>query len=162
MRRIIFGAMLIAAIGAPKAHATTLLPALTITANIATTTSTAVQLKDYGSPENATVLCNFVYGSGGGTADAWVQTSFDGGATWIDVAQCHFAVASLKQIYNLSSLTAVTTVYTPTDGTLSNSTAKDGILGSKWRVKYSSTGTAYSGGTTLQIDVNFGRSRSQP
>jgi hypothetical protein len=104
-------------------------------------------------PPSVTVQCNFTYGSGGTTADAWVQTSLDGGATWVDIANCHFTTSTARFAYNLSSLTPVTTEYTPTDGTLSANTAKDGILGPSYRVKYTTTGT-YATSTTLSVDIN--------
>jgi hypothetical protein len=39
---------------------------------------------------SAALQCSFVYGSGGISIDAYVQTSIDGGNAWIDVAQFHF------------------------------------------------------------------------
>jgi hypothetical protein len=39
-----------------------------------------------------------VYGSGGTTVDAYVQTSIDGGTTWIDVIACHFTTASAVKV----------------------------------------------------------------
>ncbi len=95
---------------------------------------------------------SFTYGSGGTTADAWVQTSLDGGTTWTDIANCHLTTASARKVYNLSSLTPVTTVYTATGGSLASNTAKDGVIGSWLRVKYTTTGT-YAGGTSLTVDV---------
>ncbi|HEX3948216.1 MAG TPA: hypothetical protein VHW95_00030 [Steroidobacteraceae bacterium] len=94
---------------------------------------------------------NFTYGSGGATVDAYLQTSVDGGNTWIDIAQFHFTTASARVAFNLSSLTPVTTEYTVTDGALTANTAKDGLLGPLFQVKLASTGT-YAG-TTLAIDV---------
>jgi hypothetical protein len=82
-----------------------------------------------------------------------VQTSIDGGASWIDIAQFHFTTASLTQVVNLNSQTVITTPYTPTDGTLTASTCKDGILGPQYRIKRQSTGT-YTGATSLRIDVS--------
>ena len=112
----------------------------------------AAQLLD--APRSALLQATFNYGSGGTTVDAWVQTSVDGGATWIDVANFHFTTASARYLFNLSSLTPVTTEATPTDGTLAANTSKDGFLGPLWRVKTTSTGT-YAGGTTLQIDASL-------
>jgi hypothetical protein len=94
----------------------------------------------------------FTYGSGGTSADAWVQTSIDGGTTWIDVANFHFAKSSARFLYNLSSATPVSTEYTPTDGTLAANTSKDGLIGPIWRVKYTIVGN-YADGTTLRIDA---------
>jgi hypothetical protein len=39
-----------------------------------------VQVRE-GSPESATIQCNFTYGSGGTSTDVWIQTSVDGGTT---------------------------------------------------------------------------------
>jgi hypothetical protein len=99
-----------------------------------------------------TLQANFTYGSGGTSVDAYVQTSLDGGGTWIDVAEFHFTTASERYAYNLNSSTSVTSEYTATDGSLSANTAKDGIFGPQWRIKYSSVGT-YAGGTSLRIDA---------
>jgi hypothetical protein len=103
-------------------------------------------------PRSLLLQGNFVYGSGGTTFDGWVQTSLDSGATWTDIAQFHFTTASARFLFNLSSLTPVTTEYPPTDGTLAANTSKDGILGSHLAVKYVSTGT-YAGGTSFQLDA---------
>src|SRR5262245_29233906 len=107
---------------ATPAHATQLLSATIITAAAGVTT-TPVQMKD-GAPQSILLHANFNYGSGGTSADFWVQISVDGGGTWCDVAEFHHLLASLRRVYNLSSLTPVTTVYTCTDGTLANDTAK--------------------------------------
>ena len=108
-----------------------------------------------GGLGNITMLLqgNFTYGSGGTTADAWVQTSLDGGVTFTDIANFHFALVSARFMYNLSSLTLhVTEFTTPTDGTLAANTSVDGILGSLYRVKYTTTGT-YAGGTVMRVDA---------
>lgn len=128
----------------------TLLPTLTITAAIATPLTTASWRFRERGPRNLCVEAIFTYGSGGTTVDAYVQTSFDGGTTWVDIFNFHPTTASLSSIVNLSCLTPVTTVYPPTDGTLASNTVKDGVLGDLLRVKYKSAGT-YAGGTTLLI-----------
>ena len=112
----------------------------------------ASQLPLVDAPSSIAVQANFTYGSGGTTVDAYFQTSIDNGATWIDIAQFHFTTTSARFVYNLNSQTPVTTEYTPTDGTLSANTAKDGIVGPLYQVKLASTGT-YAG-TTLTIDVS--------
>jgi len=38
-------------------------------------------------------------------------------------------------LFNLSSATAVTTQYTPTDGTLAANTCKEGLFGNMYRAK---------------------------
>jgi hypothetical protein len=45
---------------------------------------------------------------------------------------------------------AVTSIATPTDGTLADNTAVNGLLGSNLRVKLTTTGT-YAGETSLVI-----------
>lgn len=103
-------------------------------------------------PSGALLQGNFTYGSGGTSVDAWVQTSIDGGGTWTDVANFHFTTASARFLYNLCSSTAVSASYVPTDGSLAANTAKDGLIGNLWRVKWTSVGT-YAGNTTLRVDM---------
>jgi len=55
-------------------------------------------------------------------------------------------------LFNLSSATAVTTQYTPTDGTLAANTCKDGLFGNMYRAEYTTTGT-YAGNTNVRIDL---------
>jgi hypothetical protein len=134
-----------------------LLPATTITAAISpAVVTTPMQFLDE-TPHGLLIQANFIYGSSGGTTvDAYVQTTIDGGATWIDIAEFNFTTASARKVANLSSLTPVTTIATPVDGTLASNTCVDGIIGSKLRVKYKSAGT-YVGATSLQIDVTTTR-----
>ncbi len=104
------------------------------------------------SPVNLTVQATFAYGSGGATVDAYVQTTFDGGVTWQDVANFHFTTAAAREIINLDAKTPVTTQVSGSDGALAANTAQDGILGPQLRVKYQSSGT-YAGATSLRIDI---------
>jgi hypothetical protein len=123
---------------------------LPITAAIGVTVT--VPLKLNAAARNIAVQANFTFGSGGASVNAYLQTTLDGGATWIDIAQFNFAAASARFVYNLNAQTPVPTEYTATDGTLGANTAKDGILGAQFRVKYVTTGTYV--GTTLSIDVS--------
>lgn len=148
MRRAI--AFLFALLCAPPAFAANLATLAITTAQSAQTT-TVYQFRD-GIPSSLTLQGKFTYGSGGTSADAWVQTSLDGGGTWTDICNFHYTTSSARFLYNLSAGTPVTTEYTPTDGTLSANTAKDGVLGSMLRVKFTTVGT-YGGSTTLAIDV---------
>ena len=122
-----------------------------ITTALTASVTTPEQFRD-GDPESAIIQGTLTYGSGGTTADVWVQTSVDEGTSWTDVANFHFTTASARFLYNLSALTPVTTEYVPTDGTLGANTAKDGLLGPLWRCKTTTTGT-YAGGTVLRVDV---------
>lgn len=117
------------------------------TAETATTADAAVML---GRVESLGIQCIFTYGSGGTTCRVWVQTSFDGGATWFDIADFSHTTASLWRGYNLSSIAA--TVTTLADGALTANTAINGFLGPIYRTKVTSTGT-YAGSTTLRVSV---------
>ncbi len=134
------------------AYARTLL-SLTITTALTAQVTVPLQVAKGGVPPSVTVQCTFTYGSGGTTADAWVQTSLDGGLTWVDIANCHFTTSTARFVYNLSSMTPVTTEYAPTDGTLAANTSKDGILGPSFRAKYTTTGT-YAASTTIVVTIN--------
>lgn len=124
--------------------------------DITVTTALTAQTYSVGAiPENACGLAIesiFTYGSGGTNGKAWVQTSLDGGTTWFDIACFAVTTATKPRIVNLSARTPVTTLYTPTDGTLGDDTVKDGILGNMLRVKVTTTGT-YAGSTTWKIYV---------
>ena len=129
----------------------TLLVNQTITTAITGQASGAVQVRE-GNPHSALIQANFTYGSGGTNATVWVQTSVDGGTTWIDVVSFQFTTSSLRQVVNLSAYTPVTTLYTALDGALTANTAKDGLLGPLFRTKITTTGT-YAGGTTLSVNL---------
>src|SRR5262245_71153 len=135
----------------------TMLVTATITAAVTGLVGPTLQLRSAPSqatlPTNVLLQANFTYGSGGLTADAWVQTSLDGGNVWCDVANFHFTTASGKALFNLYSGTPITTQFTTfTDGALAANTSKDGFIGPLWRVKYTTTGT-YAGNTTLRVDA---------
>jgi hypothetical protein len=137
---------------AAAAHAAALVN-VGVTTAVTAALSPMLQVRSQSAlPTNMVLQGTFTYGSGGTSADAWVQTSLDGGTTWTDVANFHFTTASARFIYNLSSATSFTTEYIPTDGTLTANTAHDGIIGPLWRVKYTTVGV-YAGSTTLRVDA---------
>lgn len=107
----------------------------------------------YGMKQVA-IEANFVYGSGGTTVDVWVQTSLDGGANWIDIAQFAFLTTSLRKVHTvvMPAVVATRTNVTPLDGTLGDNLIQDGVLGDALRVKLTTVGT-YAGGTTLDVNV---------
>lgn len=86
---------------------------------------------------------------GGGECDAYVQTRIAG--AWVDVANFHATTASLERFFNLSTRTPVTTIGTPASGALTDNTAVDGLIGDILRVKLVTSGTAYTGASTLKI-----------
>jgi hypothetical protein len=110
------------------------------TAETATVSPNNVTCHD-GDPKSVIVQASFTYGSGGTSLKAWLQTSLDFGVTWCDIYCFSVTQTSAVNIINLSALTAVTTPYVVTDGTLAANTVKDGILGPMFRVKTTSTGT---------------------
>lgn len=89
----------------------------------------------------ATIEVGFSYGSGGTNAKVMIDTRLDG-ANWIEVARLAFATTSAIKIINLSGLTPRTTPVSPS--VLSDDTCLDGILGSEWRARRTTTGT-YAG-----------------
>lgn len=133
-----------------------LLPTTTITTaltgSVAATNTLGPGSDDsFRDPTNVVLQCAFAYGSGGTTADAYVQTSLDNGATWFDVANFHFTTSTATKVSALTSLIApAAQAFAPTDGSLSANTIVQGILGPLWRVKLTTTGT-YAGGTTMTV-----------
>jgi hypothetical protein len=121
-----------------------------VTTAVTASVGPTLHLSDGVGPRTAYFQCTFAYGSGGTTTDVYVQTSIDNGNTWIDIINFHFATTSLVVVYGLNSGTSVT-AYTPTDGTLSQGTWKDGILGNLFRTKITTTGTYAA--TNLRVDL---------
>lgn len=88
--------------------------------------------------------------SGGGTTcKVWVQTSFDFGVTWFDILSLAFTNATLTKVGSIGAYIGATPA-TPTDGTLADNTANQGLLGSVVRLKITTTGV-FTGATTLQV-----------
>jgi len=103
----------------------------------------------------AMMQATFTYGDSGGTSvKAWIQTSFDGGTTWVDIANFAFATTTARTMHSVRLATAVAANYTATDGTLADNTIKDGLLGDQLRAKYTTVGT-YVGATTLAIHATL-------
>jgi hypothetical protein len=130
---------------------------LPITTAIGPLTTNNFQLRgSVGGVETSNMLlqATFTYGSGGTSADAYIQTSVDGGTTWGDVANFHFLLVSARliSVLTLSPSTPVAPGYVPLDGSLAANTVKDGIFGGLYRVKYLTVGT-YAGGTVLRVDA---------
>ena len=105
-----------------------------------------------------TIEANFVRGSGGGTAKAYVQTSLDGGSNFIDIMCFAFATSSSRKVLNVTRSTAVTADVIPTVGSMTDDTSISGIIGDVIRVQFVSASTVYSGTTTLDMFVQMGSS----
>ena len=92
----------------------------------------------------------FLYGSGGTTVKAWIQTSLDAGVTWIDIANFAFTTSALRKVTAINPGIVAAAPATPTDGTLGDNLLVNGILGDRCRCKWTTTGT-YAGATSLTI-----------
>lgn len=105
-----------------------------------------------GAIDNLLLEAEFTYGSGGTSVTAYVQGSLDGGATWLDLACFEFGTSSAKALLNLTGSKSILAVATPTDGSLANNTANDGMIagGMMLRTKMVTVGT-YAASTTLAI-----------
>lgn len=126
------------------------LPALTIGAAVALTSTTPViQL---GGIKYLVVQAVFLYGAGGTTVKAFVQTSLDAGATWVDIMALAFTTAAAKKISAVVNSTALAAATVPVVGALTDDTIVSGLLGDRLRISYVSTGT-YTGATSLAVDA---------
>lgn len=108
-----------------------------------------------------TLQLRLAYGSGGTSLKAYLQTGFDGSAgvdpvTPIDIACVVFGLVSEVAVLNFSALTPKLTQVVPTDATLTDDTAIDGILGDRFRIKAVAAGT-YGGSTVLSARAHPGQ-----
>lgn len=123
-----------------------------ISANVALTNVLTPGTSDVlRAPSAITCFATFVYGAGGTTVKAWVQTSLDNGTTWFDIINFAFTTASLNKVAAVNTYLAATHA-TPTDASLADNTVNNGLLGTHYRVKITSTGT-YTGTNTLKIQL---------
>jgi len=118
---------------------------ITVAQSIATV---GKQIRIPASAKGLTVEVNFAWGSAGTTAKLYVQTSFDFGATWIDIMAFAFTTAVSRKILAISEGAAQLADIVVTDGTLTDDTAVDGILGDRIRARVVTTGT-YATATTI-------------
>jgi hypothetical protein len=148
--KILLAAISAFLLSAKMALATELLGPTTITTAVTNVVTQPIPAVD-GNPQSALIQGTLTYGSGVTTVTALVETSVDDGTTWIDVVNFAFTTSTASFVVNLSAMTPVTSYSTTT--ALTSNTSKDGIVGSLWRVKYSSTGT-YAGNTVLRVDIS--------
>lgn len=128
----------------------TILANLAVAGALSAQVTPSVQSRE-GVPTAIIAQANFVYGSGGTTVDAWLQTSLDDAASWCDVANFHFTTASARVLYAISALTVISGVFTPTDGAMAANTSVGGLVGPLWRVKYTIVGVYAN--SSLRIDL---------
>jgi hypothetical protein len=108
------------------------------------TVATSIVAVDFGDMpsyvKGLTLEAIFTSGTGGTSTKAYVQTTIDG-TNWTDIACFAFTTTDARRIFNLTANTPITSIATPTDGSLSDNTAVDGIIGTQVRVKYVTVGT---------------------
>lgn len=126
---------------------------LTLLSETVTTAVTGSATTARVVPVSASVVAlqiNFTYGSGGTSAKYYVQTSLDGGTTWVDIACFALTTSTARRVSVVHLATAVTANTTPSDGALTDNTILNGVIGDRFRVKRTTVGT-YAGGTTVVI-----------
>lgn len=101
------------------------------------------------------LYANFVYGTTGITADAYIQTSMDGGTSWFDIANFHFTTSSAAKISSITNepATPLTAGTAPGSGTLAANTVLNGIIGDRLRALVTTTG-AYTDGVLSVYGVS--------
>lgn len=102
---------------------------------------------DLSGASAVSLTARLAYGSGGSGVAGKVQTSLDGGTTWLDVAFFSFSTASATKRANLSGMTPVAVA---AYADLSADGVNDGLIGDRLRAVVTSTGT-YAGSTVLSI-----------
>ena len=126
-----------------------LITAQTIAA-AATTTGTDFAI---ATAKYLTVQSKFLYGAGGTATRVFVQTTLDGGATWVDIVNHDFATAAGTKISSVTTDVApAAQAFTPGDAALTTNTIIQGVIGSRIRAKIVTTGT-YSGATSIDVRV---------
>lgn len=104
-------------------------------------------IEDLDGMLSASIVARFVYGSGGTSVSALVQTSLDGGTIWHDIARFDFTTASATKSANLSGLTYKAAAAL---AALGSEGQNDGLLGPMVRAVITSVGV-YAGGTLLDL-----------
>jgi hypothetical protein len=122
---------------------------LNATLAAAVTADVTAGVFEIGRAESLTLHGVITVAGGGTTAKAWVQTSFDGGSSWMDIANFAFTTSTATRAYHLTAA-AVTSIATPGDAALTDNTAVNGFLGNVVRVKLTTTGT-YTGASSFVI-----------
>lgn len=121
----------------------------TLAAAVTGTTPDGIVVSPNPRIESLTLQAVITVAGGGTTAKAWVQTSIDGGVTWMDIANFAFTTSTATRAYHLTAA-AVTSIATPSDATLADNTAVNGFLGEQFRVKLTTTGT-YTGASSIKV-----------
>lgn len=85
--------------------------------------------------------------TGGGTSlIAYIETSIDGGVSWVDIARIDYATGSRLAVFGIVSGSLAVATY----AALSSEGTRAGFLGDRLRLRYTSTGT-FSAGSQLTV-----------
>lgn len=91
-----------------------------------------------GDATSITFSARFVPGTGGATAVGVVKTTFNQGASWVDIARFDFATSQAEKAYTLTAK-AVESPYTA--AALAAEGSVGGLLGDRFKAVVTSTGT---------------------
>lgn len=94
----------------------------------------------------AALVCELLGASSGSTISAWVQTTYDGGTTWLDIALWTFTTTAAKKWCVLGTETEKAIA---SYAALAAEGVNNGLLGDRLRVVLTTTGTYTN--TTLSI-----------
>jgi hypothetical protein len=94
----------------------------------------------------------FTYGSAGTSVNVYIQTSLDGGATWLDIMNFSFTTATSIKVSAVTTGVALAPATSPGDGTLTANTILNGLIGDRVRAKIVSVGT-YATSTTIRVEL---------
>lgn len=120
------------------------LAATAVTTALTNSVQTAIDSLDGMAAAN--IVMEMLGGTGGSTIVGIVQTTFDAGTTWLDVARFDFASTAGKKSVTLQTNAAKgVTAY----AALAAEGVNDGLLGDELRAVITSTGTYTS--TTISI-----------
>lgn len=112
------------------------LAALSVTTALSASAQTAID--DLDGMTAVTLEASFQWGSGGTSCSAVVQTTFDGGTIWRDIARFDFTTATAVKHCNLEGLLSkAVTSY----AVLASEGVYDGVLGDELRAVVTSVGT---------------------
>jgi hypothetical protein len=100
----------------------------------------------------AAFFARFLYGSGGTACKVYIQTSFDDGATWWDIACMAFATTAAAKAVAIQPA-VVAAVGSLVEAAITDNTAlAGGILGDRVRAKVVITGT-YAGASSIFVSL---------
>lgn len=105
----------------------------------------------FGDASAVTVQVKATIATAGTAINLYVQTSLDQGDSWIDIMAFNFTTTTEVVVATVDARKSITTPYTPTDGSLTPDTVKEGILGDRLRFLAKTTGTYAN--TTVAVRV---------